>query len=80
MPPICDHELWSSNLNAARDLPGTFTKFAPPTVVNGRVYVPTLSNAVAGVWNIDHYDVDRQCGYFLSSQQRELLGGSGISR
>jgi uncharacterized protein (TIGR03437 family) len=42
-----DHELWNSNLNAGRDLPGTFTKFAPPTVVNGRVYVPTLSNSVA---------------------------------
>jgi len=39
-------ELWNSNLNGSRDLPGTFTKFAPSTVANGRVYVPTLSNAV----------------------------------
>lgn len=38
--------LWSSNINSARDQAGTFTKFAPPTVVNGRVYLPTLSNAV----------------------------------
>ena len=41
------HELWSSNLNSTRDQPGEFTKFAPPTVANGRVYVPTLSNTVA---------------------------------
>jgi len=41
------NELWNSDLNSSRDQPGTFTKFAPPTVANGRVYVPTLSNAVA---------------------------------
>ena len=40
------NELWNSDQNAARDQPGSFTKFAPPTVVNGRVYVPTVSNAV----------------------------------
>jgi uncharacterized protein (TIGR03437 family) len=39
-------ELWNSDTNATRDQPGVFTKFAPPTVANGRVYVPTLSNAV----------------------------------
>jgi uncharacterized protein (TIGR03437 family) len=38
--------LWSSNLNGARDLPGTFTKFTPPMVANGRVYLATLSDAV----------------------------------
>ncbi len=40
-------ELWDSDLNSSRDQPGSFTKFATPTVVNGRVYVPTLSNSVA---------------------------------
>lgn len=39
-------ELWNSDENSSRDQVGTFTKFSPPTVVNGRVYVPTLSNAV----------------------------------
>jgi uncharacterized protein (TIGR03437 family) len=39
-------ELWNSDLNATRDQPGAFTKFVAPTVANGRVYVPTLSNAV----------------------------------
>jgi len=42
-----ERELWSSDLNSNRDQPGEFVKFAPPTVVNGRVYVPTLSNGVA---------------------------------
>lgn len=41
------NEFWNSNGNAPRDQPGSFTKFAPPTVANGRVYVPTLSNVVA---------------------------------
>jgi uncharacterized protein (TIGR03437 family) len=40
------HQLWSSDVNSSRDQPGAFTKFAPPTVANGRVYVPTVSNAV----------------------------------
>ncbi len=40
-------ELWSSSQNSSRDNPGGLAKFAPPTVVNGRVYVPTFSNAVA---------------------------------
>jgi uncharacterized protein (TIGR03437 family) len=40
-------ELWNSDLNTSRDQPGSFTKFVPPTVANGRVYVPTLSNTVA---------------------------------
>lgn len=40
-------ELWNSDTNATRDQPGAFVKFASPTVVNGRVYVPTLSDSVA---------------------------------
>ncbi len=38
-------ELWNSDQNSSRDAPGGFTKFAAPTVANGRVYLP-ISNAV----------------------------------
>jgi hypothetical protein len=39
-------ELYNSDMNAARDALGDFTKFAPPVVANGKVYLPTQSRAV----------------------------------
>jgi len=38
-------ELWNSDM-AATDSLGRFAKFVAPAVVNGRVYVPTFSNAL----------------------------------
>jgi outer membrane protein assembly factor BamB len=40
-------EIYNSDMNRARDALGDFTKFAPPVVANGKVYVPTHSNAVS---------------------------------
>jgi uncharacterized protein (TIGR03437 family) len=40
------NELWSSDMSGGNDFLGTFAKFVSPTVVNGKVYVPTWSNAV----------------------------------
>jgi uncharacterized protein (TIGR03437 family) len=37
-------ELWNSDMVPDRDRLGRFAKFVAPTVVNGRVYVPTFSN------------------------------------
>ncbi len=39
-------EFWNSDLTG-HDTLGGLAKFAPPTVANGRVYVPTFSNTVA---------------------------------
>jgi outer membrane protein assembly factor BamB len=39
-------ELWNSEAKSTRDRLGTLVKFVPPTVVNGRVYVPNYDNAV----------------------------------
>lgn len=39
-------ELWNSRQNVARDDFGNYAKFNPPTVTNGRVYLPTFSNQI----------------------------------
>jgi hypothetical protein len=39
-------EIYNSDTNQARDGLGDFTKFAPPVVANGKVYVPTQSKTV----------------------------------
>ncbi len=39
-------ELWSSETNPKRDRLGTLVKFVPPTVIDGRVYLPNYDNAV----------------------------------
>lgn len=39
-------ELWNNRLNFARDGAGMYAKFAPPTIANGHVYLPTFSNKV----------------------------------
>lgn len=36
--------LWTSTTYSDRDAPGLFAKFVPPTIANGKVYVPTFSN------------------------------------
>jgi len=38
-------QLWNSSMTSG-DSPGNFAKFSTVTVVNGHVYVPTLSNMV----------------------------------
>jgi hypothetical protein len=40
------HELWNSEQFSARDSVGSFAKFCPPVVANGRVYLATFSNRV----------------------------------
>ena len=40
------NELWDSNKNSARDGVGSFAKFCPPTIANGKVYLATFSNAL----------------------------------
>jgi hypothetical protein len=40
-------EIYNSDINNPRDTLGAFTKFAPPVVANGKVYVPTHAKAVS---------------------------------
>jgi Pentaxin family. len=38
------HELWNSEQFGVRDSVGSYAKFVPPTVANGKVYLATFSN------------------------------------
>src|SRR5213076_3379710 len=41
------NELWNSYTARDRDDFGNYAKFTPPTIANGKVYVPTFSNRVS---------------------------------
>jgi len=43
-----NRELWDSNMNPDRDSPGRVSKNAPPTVVNGKVYLASFGTLPAG--------------------------------
>ena len=38
------HELWNSEQFSVRDSVGSYAKFVPPTIANGKVYLATFSN------------------------------------
>ena len=40
------NELWDSDMNPSRDQMPPVTKFVAPTVANGKVYVPSISNVI----------------------------------
>jgi hypothetical protein len=49
------HELWDSNMNPDHDTPGRVSKNAPPTVVNGKVYLASFGTLPVGTGAIDVY-------------------------
>ena len=55
-------ELWNSQQNATRDALGNFSKFSPPTVANGKVFVPSLSNKLVVYGLIGPSAVERRAG------------------
>jgi hypothetical protein len=40
------HELWNSNQDSGRDYSGSWAKWCPPTIVNGKVYLATFDNVL----------------------------------
>jgi mono/diheme cytochrome c family protein len=48
-------ELWDSNMDPARDTPGRVSKNAPPTVVNGKVYLASFGALPVGTGALDVY-------------------------
>ena len=61
-------EIYNSDMNSKRDALGNFTRFAPPVVANGKVYVPTRSNKVIAYGLL--------CGTDVSSMVSIEIAGS----
>src|SRR5579871_4631907 len=40
------NELWNSDMNAARDSAGSYAKWSPPTIANGKVYLASFDNKI----------------------------------
>ena len=45
-------ELWDSNQNQSRDYSGSWAKWSPPTIANGKVYLATFDNVRQCVWSV----------------------------
>jgi hypothetical protein len=67
-------ELWNSQQVSARDAVGTFAKFVPPTVANGKVYLATFSNRLNVYGLLPHI----QISFNGESGQVQLTWTSGI--
>lgn len=67
-------ELWNSQQVSTRDAVGTFAKFVPPTVANGKVYLATFSN------RLNVYGLRPRIQILFNPQtgQVELIWTSGI--
>ncbi len=65
-------ELWNSELNADRDAVGNFAKFCPPTVANGKVYVPTFSNQLHVYGHLPG-----TCNFSLSNDNQLMISREG---
>ena len=65
-------ELWNSELNAERDAVGNFAKFCPPTVANGKVYVPTFSNQLQVYGHLPG-----TCNFTLSQDSQLMISREG---
>jgi uncharacterized protein (TIGR03437 family) len=77
------NELWNSDMNSARDQMSPITKFVPPTVANGKVYVAGNNNQVTvygllpppgGIVNSPSIDmIANAASYFPAVSPGELI-------
>jgi len=64
--------LWNSEQKPERDRLGTFAKFSPPTVANGRVYMATFSNRIA-VYGLLQHRYSRPAAEAWAAASRSLM-------
>ena len=76
-PSNLNNELWNSDMDAEEaDRVGSFAKFCPPVVANGKVYLATFSRelVVYGLLSeIGKKPRDQDCGIFSSREFLSLV-------
>lgn len=65
-------ELWNSGQNVDQDSVGNFAKFCPPTVANGKVYLPTFSGQLQ-VYGL----LPGTCNFSLSQENQFMISDEG---
>ena len=80
------HELWDSKQYSSRDDVGQYAKFTPPSIANGKVYVPTFSDRLvvygltAGDFNLKaDPDVLTPTGKSASTTVKVIPQAGGLS-
>ncbi len=69
------NELWDSQQNSSRDGLGSFAKYAPPTVANGKVYAPTFSGQLLVYGLLSALEF----GITAAPSSQSVVAGSSVS-
>jgi len=74
------HELWNSLQNASRDDCGEYSKMAPPTIANGRVYLATFGTENVGTGQMCVYGLLPAAGAQITAPVAQASLANGAVR
>ena len=76
-----NNELWNSLQNSSRDNCNNYSKMAPPTIANGKVYLPSFGTTNAGTGQFCVYGLFNNAEFTLTASpaSQTVSPGSGTS-